>query len=81
MIHTFRNKDKSHCEQKVIKEFQGNMMFASLDQLTFKSTSRKDDLHSLSYLLIYLINDLEFPDYEENGDSCCDVSKYFLKIR
>ena len=78
MINTFRNKDKSHCEQKVIKEFQGNMMFASLDQLGFKSTSRKDDLHSLSYLLIFLMNDLEFPNYEENGDFSHDVSKYFL---
>lgn len=32
------------------------MIFASLNQLNFQMTSRRDDLISLCYLLIYLLN-------------------------
>jgi len=33
------------------------MIFASLNQLNFQLTSRRDDLISLCYLLIYLLNE------------------------
>ena len=32
------------------------MQFASADKLSFEKTSRRDDLISLSYLLVYLLN-------------------------
>ena len=37
------------------------MLFASVDQLEFKRTTRRDDLISLSYLLLFLLNNCEFP--------------------
>ena len=48
-------------EEETIGKFQGNLLFASLHQLNFKKTSRKDDLTSLSYLLLYLFNKNELP--------------------
>lgn len=53
----YRNKDKSHQPRENIDVFKGNLVFASRDQLKFKKTSRKDDLESLMYLLIYFLND------------------------
>ena len=33
----------------------GNMAFGSVNAMNFKSVSRRDDLISLTYLLVYLI--------------------------
>lgn len=40
-----------------VEVFQGNMLFASVRQMEFRRTSRKDDLVSLFYLLIFTLND------------------------
>jgi hypothetical protein len=37
------------------------MLFASTDQLEFKRTTRRDDLISLTYLMLFLLNNCEFP--------------------
>ena len=42
-------------ECKDIEEFRGNIIFASHNQMEFKSTSRRDDLISLFYLIVYLL--------------------------
>ena len=47
-----------------LKKFRGNLRYASADQLDFKSTSRKDDLVSLCYMLVYLANKGKFLDTE-----------------
>lgn len=47
---------KKHVEPQEIGTFRGNMIFASANQLNFQMTSRRDDLISLSYVLIYLLN-------------------------
>lgn len=50
-----------HIEEKeALDMFQGNLMFASLDQMNFYKTSRRDDLLSLFYLIVHLINDHTF---------------------
>jgi hypothetical protein len=36
-------------------------LFASVSQLEFQSNSRKSDLLSICYLLIFMLNDLEMP--------------------
>lgn len=49
--------------QKIMKEpydvdkFEGNMLFSSLNQMEFKSTSQRDDLVSLFYMMVFLMND------------------------
>ena len=40
--------------------FKGNMAFASLNQLEFKTPSRRDDMISLCYLLSFLLNNGKF---------------------
>ena len=48
---------KQHIEDtEQVKNFRGNMAFASVRQMDFLKTSRKDDLISLFYFLIYLLN-------------------------
>lgn len=49
---------KQHISDKeVVQVFQGNMVFASARQMAFLMTSRKDDLVSLFYMLIFMLND------------------------
>lgn len=44
-----------HFEQVDTELFQGNLIFSSLNQLNFKSTSRRDDLISLAYMMSLMI--------------------------
>lgn len=51
------NEDGTHINNKeVVEVFQGNLLFASLDQLKFKRTVRRDDMISIIFLMFYLIN-------------------------
>ena len=53
----YLDKDNSHIDEKEeVELFKGNIMYASYGQMKFKKTSRKDDLISLCYIMIYLIN-------------------------
>lgn len=49
-------KKNEHIKKYEVDLFQGNLMFGSAYQLSFASTSRRDDLISLVYLLIFIIN-------------------------
>lgn len=51
---------KKHLKHQKIKSFKGNYVYASHNHLTFHSTSRRDDLVSLVYVLINLLNGDEF---------------------
>ena len=58
-----------HIGKNKVPHFQGNYMFSSINQMTFTVTSRKDDLVSLCYLLIYLLNGRKlFGDYTGYSD-------------
>lgn len=48
--------NKKHLPVQNVKVFRGNIMFASPNQLNFRATSRRDDLISLVYLIIYMLN-------------------------
>jgi serine/threonine protein kinase len=51
--------DKStglHIKEAEVETFRGNMIFGSLNQLNFMTTSRRDDLISLCYMVIYMLN-------------------------
>jgi hypothetical protein len=45
-----------HCEKSRTVNFKGNYLFASINAMTFTTTSRKDDLVSLCFLLVFLLN-------------------------
>lgn len=42
--------------QRELEVFHGNMLFSSINQLNFQSTSCRDDIISLGYLLVFLLN-------------------------
>ena len=55
------NEDGNHIEASKERFFQGNLIFASKYCFNLITHSRRDDLISLSYLLLYLIDgDLAF---------------------
>ena len=44
-----------HLPQVSTELFQGNLIFSSLNQLKFKSLSRRDDLISLGYMMSFML--------------------------
>lgn len=40
--------------------FQGNLLFSSLDHMKFFRTSRKDDIISIFYMMVHILNDNGF---------------------
>lgn len=63
----FEEDGKTHIDIGLQTEmFEGNLLFASLDQMNFQRTSRRDDIISVFYLIIYLINDCQFTNLNIN---------------
>ena len=54
-------KSDHHLEQVELKMFRGNTKFASVNQMLFKSTSRRDDIISATYMFLSLLNINQFP--------------------
>ena len=54
-------KDGKLIKQHEVDSFRGNILFASVDQLEFQSASRKRDLISICYFIIFVLNGLEMP--------------------
>ena len=50
-----------HLKMVKLDYFEGNLYFSSVNQLLVRSTSRRDDLISLFYLLAYLLNHGNMP--------------------
>ena len=57
----FVDSNNNHIEQSEIDMFQGNLVYSSYSQMNFESTSRKDDLISIFYLLATMMNSNKFP--------------------
>lgn len=53
--------------KKSLPTFKGNAAFASLNQMKFRSTCRRDDLISLFYLMTYMLHDGKMPGYNVYG--------------
>ena len=51
-------------EQNEVNTFKGNMLFSSINQMEFRVTSRRDDMISLCYLLMYCLNEFEVPCFD-----------------
>lgn len=69
---------KTHIQKEKVDFFRGNMIFASSHQLKFNRTSRRDDLISVFYILIYLLKQGNMPGIE--FDPYKDVNNAFEKI-
>lgn len=57
----FADKQGNHIKKHDVDSFRGNLLFASVDQLSFHSCSRKSDLISIVYFILYMLNDLSMP--------------------
>ena len=45
----------NHIEKKKLNTFRGNIIFSSANHLNFQTTSRRDDLISLFYLMVFML--------------------------
>lgn len=72
-------KTKVHFDKEEIDVFRGNMVFASVNQLKFYSTSRRDDLISLFYLLVFMFKSCQMPGFDIHDKE--NKNKQFTKIR
>lgn len=61
--------------------FRGNILFSSVNQLEFRPTSRKDDLTSLSYLLLFLFNNCILPKFDKDFYEGKNVIENFNKMK
>jgi hypothetical protein len=58
-----------HLEKEYVRKFSGNFLFASLNSCRGNNKSRRDDIESCIYIMIYLLNDNYLP--------WCDIEKKF----
>lgn len=72
-------KTFEHLEQEDVDVFKGNMVFCSTDQHNFKSTSRRDDLISLFYLLVFLMQKGKVPALHVDHQN--DLSNEFERVK
>jgi hypothetical protein len=56
LITDYLDSDGNHIKENTKDKFKGSMLFASKNAFNFVRTSRRDDLISLVYLLIFLMD-------------------------
>ena len=57
----FLNDDGTHIEKEDMEKFTGNFLFASLNSCRGKNKSRRDDIQSVMYIMVYLLNNNTLP--------------------
>jgi serine/threonine protein kinase len=77
----FLDKNRVHIAEEEVDVFRSNMIFATVNQFDFKVTSRRDDLQSLCYLLIYLFNSGDVPFVEKNNLSKRDTFLFIKNVK
>lgn len=65
----YLENDGTHCQKQYIEKFSGNFLFASLNSCRGNNKSRRDDIQSAMYIMIYLLNKNQLP--------WCDFHKQF----
>ena len=69
-----------HSQLKKNKFFKGNLCFSSVNTMGGIEPSRRDDLESLGYMLIYLYTQ-NLPWYNVNCKNCLEISKKIYEIK
>ena len=57
----FLDDKGNHKTKEFVNKFSGNFMFASLNSCRGNTKSRRDDIQSLLYIMIYLLNGNHLP--------------------
>lgn len=61
LAQKFVTAEGKHVEQQNLKTFSGNILFASLNSCRGYNKSRRDDIESLIYIVIYHLNNKYLP--------------------
>ena len=69
----------THVKKSMVDYFRGNLIFSSMNQLKFHTTSRRDDLISVFYILVYLLKQGNMPGIELENDY--DPNQVFNEIK
>ena len=73
---------REHIAMQSMKTYQGNMVLSSLSMLQFESSSRRDDLKSLFYLMVYVLKKGNMPGIKiEEGQDLNDLFLNCLEAR
>jgi serine/threonine protein kinase len=73
---------EKHIEEGELNSFKGNMMFSSLNQLNFKTPSRRDDIISLCYLLSFVLNKGQISGMDFDSDMApAQAFKYVKSVK
>jgi len=67
----YKDEHGFHLEKQYVRKFSGNFLFASLNSCRGNNKSRRDDMESIMYIMIYLLN--------ENYLPWCDIEQRFLQ--
>lgn len=59
------NDSMEHIRKIVVDVYRGNFFFSSINHLKYHSTSRRDDMISLFYLLVFLLQKGAMPGLDE----------------
>ena len=63
-----KDDGKTHVKKTLVNNFQGNIVFSSINQLKFYRTSRRDDIISIFYILVYLLKRGNMPGVKLEAD-------------
>ena len=55
LCSSYIDDNGNHIQDEPQKYFMGNMAMASVNAMNFRSVSRRDDLISLCYMMVYMI--------------------------
>ena len=77
----YLDKNGEHLPQVGVEVFRSNMIFATINQFEFVVTSRKDDLVSLIYLLVFLFNRGRVPFVAPAEFEKKEVFKYISTVK
>jgi len=73
----FMKKDGTHVSQKKNSVFEGNLIYSSVNAMNLQTTSRRDDLISLCYFLVYILDgDLPFLAEYQGEENSPDHKAY-----
>lgn len=79
----YLEEDDSHSKKKYIEKFSGNFLFASLNSCRGNNKSRRDDIQSVMYIMVYLLNKNYLPwcDFHKKFKDTSYEFKDFLRER
>ena len=70
LTQSFLDENRNHIEKANVRKFSGNFLFASLNSCRGNNKSRRDDVESAIYIMIYLLNNNYLP--------WCDIERKFI---